>query len=224
MKTQMMVLAALVGLASSPLIAGSGALNGASLSGKYVEARTAEVFTGGCIMGSEAETVGKQAVLAWKVDRGSFNGISLDGLSVVAAVAGDRNLGIQEIGGGKASIRSMVFVDDRANPVQRIALVAMATELSKGTVGTVVSVSSTPIQFTDQDHAVHVAAGQAVLDVSKHVPHDPSCGAMQWFHPLSSMSDSEIGVADQHSFSGTGLGTKWSDPNKRSAFFGTFSY
>ena len=25
-------------------------------------------------MNSEAETVGKQAVLAWKVDRGSFNG------------------------------------------------------------------------------------------------------------------------------------------------------
>jgi hypothetical protein len=47
---------------------------------------------------------------------------------------------------------------------------------------------------------------------------------MQWFHPLSSMSDSEIGVAEQHSFTGTGLGTKWSDPNKRSAFFGTFSY
>jgi hypothetical protein len=28
-------------------------------------------------MGSEAETMGKEAVLAWKVDRGSFNGISL---------------------------------------------------------------------------------------------------------------------------------------------------
>jgi hypothetical protein len=38
------------------------------------------------------------------------------------------------------------------------------------------------------------------------------------------MSDSEIGVAEQHAFSGTGLGTKWSDPNKRSAFFGSFSY
>ena len=219
MKIGMIVLAALVGLASSPLMAGSG-----SVSGTYVEARTAEVFTGGCIMGSEAETVGKQAVLAWKVDRGSFNGISLDGLSVVAAVAGDRNLGIQEIGGAKANIRSSVFVDDRANAAQRIALVAMATELSKGTVGTVVSVTSTPIQFADQDHAVHVAAAQVSLDVNKHIPHDPSCGAQQWFHPLSSVVDATVGVADQNAFTGTGLGTKWSDPNKRSAFFGTFSY
>jgi len=214
----MIVLAALVGLTSSSLLAGS------SVSGKYVEARTAEVFTGGCIMGSEAETVGKQAVLAWKVDRGSYNGIALDGLSVVAAVAGDRNLGIAEIGGAKANIRSSVFVDDRANGAQRIALVAMATELSKGTVGSVVSVTAAPIQFADSDHAVHVAAGQVELDVNKHVPHDPSCGAQQWFHPLASVSDATVGVADQHSFSGTGLGTKWSDPNRRSAFFGTFSY
>src|SRR5436190_2825284 len=119
MKTRVMILAGLVGLAVSPLMAGS------SVSGKYVEARTAEVFTGGCIMGSEAETVGKQAILAWKVDRGSFNGISLDGLSVVAAVAGDRNLGIVEIGGGKANVRSALFVDDRANAAQRIAPVGM---------------------------------------------------------------------------------------------------
>jgi hypothetical protein len=219
MKIRMMALAALVGLAASPLMAGNG-----SLSGKYVEARTAEVFTGGCIMGSEAETVGKQAVLAWKVDRGSFNGISLDGLSVVAAVAGDKNLGIQEIGGAKANVRSAVFVDDRANPAQRLALVAMATELSNGLVGNIVNVTPTAIQYADQSHAVHVAAGQVALDVSKHVSHDPTCGAMQWFHPFSSVTEAAIGVADQHEFSGTGLGTKWSNPNRRSAFFGTFSY
>src|SRR6187397_1588793 len=100
MKTRMIVLAALVGLTSSSLLAGT------SVSGKYVEARTAEVFAGGCIMGSEAETMGKQAILAWKVDQGSFNGVSLDGLSVVAAIAGDKNLGIQEIGGAKANVKS----------------------------------------------------------------------------------------------------------------------
>ena len=218
MKTRVMILAGLVGLAVSPLLAGS------SVSGKYVEARTAEVFTGGCIMGSEAETVGKQAVLAWKVDRGSFNGISLDSLSVVAAVAGDKNLGIREIGGDKANVRSALFVDDRANAAQRIALVAMATELSKGVVSNVVNVTPAPIQFVDQEHGIHVAAGQVALDVNKHMTHDPTCGAMQWFHPFSSLTDSAMGVAEQHAFTGSTLGTKWSDPNKRSAFFGAFSY
>ena len=215
-----MVLTALVGLAASPLLAGGkGMVNGA-----YVEARTAEVFTGGCIMGSEAETVGKQAVLAWKVDRGSFNGVSLDGLSVVAALSGDRNLGIEEIGGAKPAVRSALFVDQRANRAQQIALVAMANELSHGLVGTIVQVTATPIQFKDHGSEIEVSAPQIALGVSKHMTHDPSCGAMQWFHPLASVSQADMGLAAEHSFTGSALGTKWSDPNRRSAFFGTFSY
>jgi hypothetical protein len=47
---------------------------------------------------------------------------------------------------------------------------------------------------------------------------------MQWFTPFTTLSSSAIGVADTHAYSGTGLGTKWSAPGKRSAFFGTFSY
>jgi hypothetical protein len=218
--TRALVVAALVGLAASPLMAGGKD----SATGFYVEARTAEVFTGGCIMGSEAGTVGKEALLAWKVDRGSFNGVSLDGLSVVAAVAGDRNLGIHEIGGGAAATRSAMFVDSRANPAQQMALVTMANALSNGLVGTIVKVTPAPIQFAEGGTAIHVATAQVTLDVSKEMTHDPSCGAMQWFHPLASVKQATMGVADQNAFSGTGLGTKWSDPNRRSAFFGTFAY
>jgi hypothetical protein len=211
--------AALLGLSVTPMLAG-----GARISGEYIEARTAEIFTGGCIMGSEAETMGKQAVLAWKVDRGSFNGVSLDGLSVVAAVAGDRNLGIAEIGGEKANVKSAVYVDARANTAQQLALVAMASELSKGTVSNIVSVTPAPIAFTSQGHVVNVATSNVALSVDKHMVHDPTCGAMQWFHAFVPSADATMGVALEHSFSGSGLGSKWSDPNKRSAFFGSFAY
>lgn len=217
---QAIIAAALVGVAASPLLAGGKH----TVTGAYVEARTAEVFTGGCIMNSEAETMGKQAVLAWKVDRGSFNGINVDGLSVVAAISGDRNLGMTEMGGEKPTVRTAMFVDQRANAAQRIALVAMASELSKGIVGTIVQVTPTPIEFTDHGSEINVSAANVTLDVSKHLTHDPTCGAMQWFHPFTSMDDAEMGVADAHQFTGSALGTKWSDPHKRSAFFGTFSY
>ena len=215
-----LVLTALIGLAVNPLVAGEKN----SASGAYVEARTAEVFTGGCIMGSEAETVGKQAVLAWKVDRGTVNGVSIDGLSVVAALSGDRNLGIQEIGGGKPAVKSALFVDSRANGAQQIALVALANELSNGLVGTIVQVTPAPIQFADHGGEISVSAPQVSLDISKHMSHDPTCGAMQWFHPLASVDKADMGLAAEHAFTGSGLGTKWSDPNRRSAFFGTFSY
>ena len=214
------LLAAFAALATSPLLAGGRN----TVTGAYVEARTAEVFTGGCVMASEAETTGREALLAWKVDRGSFNGISLDGLSVVAAVAGDKNLGIYEIGGEKAISRSTLIVDDRANPAQRMALVAMANELAKGVMGAIVNVAAAPIQFADTDGTISVTAGQVALGVNKHMSHDPGCGAQQWFHPLSSVDDPTLGLTEQNSFTGSGLGTKWSDPNKRSSFFGTFSY
>jgi hypothetical protein len=214
------VFAALTLIAAPPLLAGGKG----SVSGAYVEARTAEVFTGGCIMNSEAETMGKQALLAWKVDRGSFNGVAIDGLAIVAALAGDRNLGMQEMGGEKPAVRSALFVDQRANAAQRLALVAMANELSKGLVGTIVQVTPAPIAFTDHGSEIQVTAGPALLDVNKHLTHDPTCGAMQWFHPLASVDDATIGVAAEHVFTGSALGTKWSDPNKRSAFFGRFAY
>src|SRR6476659_1494042 len=87
-------------LMAAPLAARGPA--GTSISGSYVEARTAEVFTGGCIMNGEAATTGREALLVWKVDRGSFDGVSLNGLAVVAAIVGDQNLGIREIGGETA--------------------------------------------------------------------------------------------------------------------------
>ena len=214
------VFAALTAMAAAPLAAGGKG----SVSGSYVEARTAEVFTGGCIMNSEAETMGKQALLAWKVDRGSFNGIAIDGLSIVAALAGDKNLGMTEMGGEKPSVHTAMYVDQRANAAQRLALVAMANELSNGLVGTIVQVTPAPIAFTDHGGEIAVTAGPATLEVSKHLTHDPTCGAMQWFHPLATVDAATIGVAAEHTFTGSALGTKWSDPNKRSAFFGRFTY
>src|SRR5256885_5831967 len=106
------------------------AANGTSVKGPYVEARTAEVFVGGCLMGSEAETSGRQAVLAWKIDRGNINGVSVDGLSIVAAVVGDKNLGIHELGGAKPNSKSTLIVDPQATDDQRAALDGMGKKLT----------------------------------------------------------------------------------------------
>src|SRR4051812_28591476 len=107
-----LTVAALVVVAAAPMLAGAKG----TVTGSYVEARTAEVFTGGCIMNSEAETMGKQAVLAWKVDRGSFNGIVIDGLSGGAGMSGDRHLGMTERGGGKPAGPTPRVVRPRAHP------------------------------------------------------------------------------------------------------------
>jgi hypothetical protein len=217
-----LITAVVAGLAVAPLAAADSAST--SIRGSYVEARTAEVFTGGCIMNGEAATTGREALLVWKVDRGSFDGVALNGLTVVAAIAGDANLGIREIGGDAATTRAAIFVDERATPAQRNALVAMAKQHSNGMVSKVVELTATPIQFADEPQTIRVSAKSLRLTVQKEINHDPSCGAKQWFHPLAEVPGAALGTTAENVFSGSALGTKWSDPNKRSSFFGTFSY
>jgi Protein of unknown function (DUF1326) len=206
------------------LMAVSLGARGGSIKGAYVEARTGEVFAGGCVINGEAATTGREALLAWKVDRGSFDGVTLNGLAVVAAVAGDVNLSIREIGGDSAQTRTALFVDERATPAQRSALVAMAKRLSNGVIDKVVELTPSAIQFVDDGTAYRVATKSIRLTVEKEMKHDPTCGGRQWFHPLSSLEGATMGQTAENAFNGTTLGTKWSDPNKHSSFFGTFSH
>jgi hypothetical protein len=203
---------------------GIGAAGGSSIKGSYAEARTAEIFTGGCIMNGEAGTVGKEALMAWKVDRGSFNGVQLDGLMVVAAVAGDVNLSIREIGGDTAVTKTALFVDSRANAAQRDALAAMAKQFSNGVIEKVVQTTATAIQFASEAEAVRVSTDSLRLTIGKEMSHDATCGGKQWFQPFATVDGATMGTARENAFTGTSLGTKWSDPNKRSGFIGTFSY
>jgi hypothetical protein len=195
-----------------------------SVAGTYVEARTAEVFAGACVINSEGGTTGREALLAWKVDRGQVNGVTLDGLAVVAALSSETNLGIHEIGGESAPARAAIFVDSRATVAQRQALVAMVRSLSGRLIGSVVQETAAPIQFADDGHQITVSTDTVKLAVGKHLNHDASCGNKQWFNPLTRVDRAEMGTTDQNEFSGPALCTKWSDPNKRSSFFGTFSY
>jgi hypothetical protein len=199
----------------------------ARVSREYVEARTAEIFAGGCIMNSEAETAGRQAILAWRVTAGRIDGVTLDGLTVAAAVAGDRNLGMRELGGEAPQVvRAVITVDARANEAQRHALVQLARDLSGSLITDVVRVDIAPISFVSSERSVEVEVPETLrLSVNKTVAHDPSCGAMQWFTPFSRrLVAPAMGTADAHAFTGTGLNSRWSAPHKKSAFFAAFTY
>src|SRR5437016_12381069 len=63
------------------------------VSGEYIESRTADVYTGPCFANSEVNLTGQEAVLAWHVDKGTWESVSLDGLSVAAVVRASVTLG-----------------------------------------------------------------------------------------------------------------------------------
>lgn len=207
-------------MAAAPVaLAASGTT---AVTGDYVEARTAEVFAGGCIQGSEGESAGREAILAWRVGHGQVNGVPLDGLSIVAVVAGDVNLGTHEIGGvAPKTIRAALRVDERATAAQRDALVSMAKSLSP-LVREVIDVKAVPIVFHRDADGLSVTAGEASLDVATKVDHSPTCGALQWYTPLATVTASALGQTRSEAWSGSSLGTQWSMGDKRASFYGAF--
>ena len=56
------------------------------LSGDYVEARTASVFAGACHYNGELTTTGRDAVMAWNITTGSWDGVRLAGVRALAVV------------------------------------------------------------------------------------------------------------------------------------------
>src|SRR5579863_2389775 len=61
--------------------------------GDYLETRSADVYTGQCFANGEVNLVGREAILAWHVESGSWQGVPLDGLTVAAAVHAQATLG-----------------------------------------------------------------------------------------------------------------------------------
>src|SRR5688500_11573455 len=112
--------------------------------GLYVEARTCDVFAGSCFANADTGLIGKNAVLAWKVESGADAGTRIDGLGVVAVVSAPQTLGLKQ----SSPARALVIVDDRATPAQRDALVKFGKAQTGDLIGEVVAVRSAAVDLT----------------------------------------------------------------------------
>src|ERR1700690_687993 len=95
--------------------------------GDYIETRSADVYTGQCFANGEVNLVGDEAILAWHIQSGSWNGVPLDGLTVAAAVHARATLGDPYANPYPA--QAVLIVDDQADQQQRSALVAFAHQM-----------------------------------------------------------------------------------------------
>src|SRR5213594_2722113 len=75
------------------VVAFTSSLFSQQIRGDYVETRSADVYTGQCFAKGEVNLVGNEAILAWHVQSGSWNGVPLEGLTVAAAVRAKGTLG-----------------------------------------------------------------------------------------------------------------------------------
>ncbi len=198
----------------------------AALKGDYIEARSSDVFTGPCFAMSEVSLTGQEAIMAWKVREGDWNGVSLNGLSVVAVVKASATLGDPYHNPYPA--QSVLIVDSHANGEQRAALEAFAKSEAGSLLAHVVRVEAAPIQMTVEHGDMHgtarlVAGSLAQIETRSLCQGDHLCGnETVYYPPLVTLSHSMPAFTLASSFSGPGLGEVWKNVDKRSAFVGSF--
>ena len=198
----------------------------AELTGKYVEARTCDVYTAPCFANAEMNLSGKNAVMGWRVDKGSVDGVQLDGLSVVAVVAASDTLGLKQTGPAK----SIIIVDAKATSAQRDALVQLARHEAGDLVKNIIGVDSAPIELSVGDCKEGGCASLTVGKVARietrcvNPKHDKICGNESAFYPpLSKDVEAQTAVALEHSFQGKALNQTWKDAERRGAYVGSFA-
>jgi hypothetical protein len=193
------------------------------ISGDYLEARTADVYTGPCFANSEVNVAGREAVLAWRVTQGAWQGVPVEGLAVAAAVRVRATLG--DPFGDRGPGHAVVVVDDRATPAQRDALVAFAHAMAGDLLTDVTTVESAPITLSIEGASAALQAGTVLELRTRALNHgDHLCGNEEvYYPPLTATVSAVPAVTLAHAFRGTGLGMTWSSPGKRSAFVGRFA-
>jgi hypothetical protein len=219
----------------------SSVAGAAGIRGDYIEARTADIYTGPCFSNAEVFIYGNHAVMAWKVTEGSYNGVDLAGLGVAAAVQGTTTFSEDRPG----EARAVVIVDDRADSQQRDALVAMARELAGGRLDHIAAVKAARISLkieahdapsgADRGHEAHGmphapaatfwAPGLAsIVTRPLDETRDHACGnEVVAYGPLSRGVSALPAYTLGHRFQGQGLESTWDDPNCRSSFVGRFA-
>ncbi len=219
----MLSLLAISSLATSLVVAAE--IPGNSVRGEYIEARDADVYTGPCFANSEVELTGNLAVMGWKIEKGSWQGVSLDGLSVMGVIRAAGTLG--DVMHSAYPVKAVIIVDERADVEQRIALQHFAQRMSGDLLTDVVRVESRPIQFSTADlhsRVVKMTAGDLAqvatraLEDTDQICHNEAV----WYEPLTKLDHAMVAYTVQESYQGQGLGTQWSYPGQRSAFVGTF--
>jgi hypothetical protein len=217
----------------------AGAASAAGIRGDYVEARTADVFTGPCFSNAEVFIYGNRAVMAWKVTEGSWKGVDLRGLCVAAAVNGTTTFSQDQ----PEKATAVLILDSSADSRQREALADMAKTLGGARLSHIAAVTSARMSLKLEDHAsaagelAHAthgmpqsphasfwAAGVAQVVTRPLDERDHACGnEVIAYPPLSKAVSAQPAFTLGHAFKGQGLDARWDDPNCRSSFVGHFA-
>ncbi|HEX3250922.1 MAG TPA: DUF1326 domain-containing protein [Pyrinomonadaceae bacterium] len=212
------ILALTMIIAAGALVFSSQAEN-VQLRGDYVEVRTASVFAGACHYNGEVVTTGRDAMMAWKVTNGQWQGVDLSGVRALAIVSADVNLAENN-----AARTSEIIIDSSASRAQSVAMLNALKEKYAAALGTVAGVRSAPISFERNGRTYNVVTNEASINVEA-MPNDLCCKMpnLVWYTPFVGLENRKVGYTSKALYSGKVVGEPWSRSGENSAFYGTFS-
>src|SRR5579884_1121388 len=222
-----------VSLSLAPLCLAASVFGGSfpttQLRGEYIEARTADVYTGPCFANSEVGLAGDLAVMGWKIEKGSWQGVNLDGLSVMGVIHASSTLG--DVSPEVYPVKAVLIVDERANAEQRLALKSFAQKMGGQLLADVVRVEYQPVEFSAKDGNIHsmqatmTAGPLAKLETRALTPGDQIChNESVYYEPLTKVDHAMAAYTVANDYNGKGLGTVWNYTGNRGSFLGTFHY
>jgi len=190
-----------------------------SMRGDYVEVRTASVFAGACHFNGEVTTAGREAMMAWNVTSGNWQGVDLTGVRALAIVSADANLGE-----ANAPRQSEIIIDSSATRTQALAITNALKEKYAASLGNIVEVRTAPIKFERSGRTYAVVTNEAAINVEA-MPNDLCCKMpnLVWYTPLVGLENRKVGYTSKALYSGKVVGEPWSRSGENSAFYGTFS-
>lgn len=194
-----------------------------SVQGEYIEARSASVYTGACHFGAEFVDGGKEATLVWNIHSGTWNDVSLDGLTVIAIVTAKKNLAIDT-----ETRKSVLYVDTETTAAQRAALRDMLETKQTQVLGDIVAMQAAELSFAKEGTRFDVTVGKVGEVLALSANRYPCAACTQphqiWYEPLAPVQNAIVGKSEVYRYRDTQLPVTWHQGGAvNNVFVGDFS-
>lgn len=217
MKTKILTLMV---VALSLTVAGTFATQPETVQGEYLEARSVSVYVGACHYGAEYVEGGREATLVWNISQGTWKGVSLDGLTVVAVVTAQNNLAIDA-----DTRRSVLYIDAKATSEQRTALMYLMAAKRAEVLGEIVSTETAPIAFTKEGVEYDLRVAEVLtLSVSRYPCQNCTQPHQIWYKPLEQLDTPIVGKSTAYCYQDKILSVTWDcGEDTNNVFVGDFA-
>jgi hypothetical protein len=193
----------------------------ARVRGDYLEVRTASVFAGACHYNGELTTAGRDALMAWSVKSGLWQGVDLTGVRAVAIVSAAENLADKN-----AAREAEIIIGENASDAQSRAMLEALKGKYASSLGKIISVRRGPLSFDHKSKAYSVEADSFASITIEAMPDDLCCKMPQlvWYSPLIPLENRKVGYTTNALYAGGDVGEPWQRSGENSAFYGSFAF